>query len=84
MDIIYVTGDDWCGLYTDGALHMEGHSIDAVDILDWIAAMGHLDISSFQIKDANLDWLTEVGSLPAYFTDVVLAGDYSWRDRDEA
>lgn len=34
LDIIYI--DDWCGLYIDGKLYYEGHSIEPETVLNAI------------------------------------------------
>ena len=35
-DYKYVSADDWCGLYINGELEIEGHSISASEWLDII------------------------------------------------
>ena len=64
----YVDGDDWCGLYCDGELRAEGHSLRPYDIF---IALGIV----LDHKYASLPWLTEVGRLPAKLADVKLEGD---------
>lgn len=37
MKIAFYYVDDWCGLYVDGRLRSQGHSIDAADLLTMLA-----------------------------------------------
>ena len=63
--VTYARGDDWEGLYIDGKLVLEDHSIDVRDILE---AVG------FKIKTVwvDLDWLAETGSLPGNEDNLLL------------
>lgn len=65
----YVFGGDWCGLYANGELVMEGHSMSALDVLEWVrdedVAIG--SIATMQADDA---WLEERGDLPKHIRDV--------------
>jgi hypothetical protein len=56
-------GEDWEGLYIDGKLYVEGHSISVKDLLD------SLDIpySNVECDDA---WLDKKGCLPKLLKDV--------------
>lgn len=67
--IDYVFGSDWCGLYANGELVMEGHSMNALDVLEWVrdedVAIG--SIATMQADDA---WLEERGDLPKHIRDV--------------
>jgi hypothetical protein len=66
--ITLVYGNDWIGLYRDGILLDEGHSLSPYHIL---TALG----LEMEEKTANEDWLEEEGSLPGCLEDVVLAGE---------
>lgn len=62
--INYVQGDDWCGLYIDGKLVHEGHSIDVTQILSILDIAHH-------ITYVNDDWMYSRGRLPENFGWVV-------------
>lgn len=76
IDVTFARGDDWEGLYVDGVLQQEGHSIPAHDILEWIKDFGEVTISEYESREVNLSWLDDRGSLPHYLTEVV------WGDED--
>ena len=60
-----VYGDDWKGLYVNGKLAYEGHSITPKEILDAIG------IESEWVA-VDPDWLESRGSLPENLSEVVL------------
>lgn len=60
--ITFVEGDDWRGIYVDGKLYHEGHSIPRSTIAELIGA---------DMIYADLDWLSEQGRLPQSLDDVV-------------
>lgn len=59
----FVQSDDWEGLYYQGNLIAEGHSLNARDVLD------ALDFR-YNTKEANPNWLEERGDLPKLLKDV--------------
>lgn len=61
--ITFVSGDDWKGLYVDGKLVYENHSIPNYIVLD------KLGIDYDEIE-ADLDWLDKVGCLPEKLSQV--------------
>ena len=72
--IQFVHADDWEGLYIDGKLILEGHSLSAVDVLDAIwehrtPGFG-LRVTSYEAHDADEDWMFTQGTLPVDFEDV--------------
>lgn len=62
-NISFVHGEDWVGLYIDGKLMAQGHSLSNVQVL---ACLG---ITSNRI-DVGQDWLSEQGYLPTNLEDV--------------
>jgi len=58
-----VRGDDWEGLYLDGKLIWQGHTLESDVLLDL------LQIENNTIW-ANLDWLHEQGGLPEELAEV--------------
>jgi hypothetical protein len=61
-----VRGDDWEGLYIDGKLETEGHSLSPSDIFK---------VLDIRVTNHDLDdeWICEQGSLPENFDEVKLA-----------
>lgn len=57
-----VTGDDWSGLYVDGALVEQGHSLQPFEIL--AAAKDHGPVTAVLQFEADYDWLADNGYLP--------------------
>ena len=60
---VYISGDDWNGIYKDGKLIAEGHSFSVGKLF------ALLEIEC-DIKIANDDWLYEVSSFPEKLEDV--------------
>lgn len=67
--IDYVFGGDWCGIYGNGELVMEGHSLSALDVLEWVRDE-HIAIESIATMQADEAWLEERGDLPKHIRDV--------------
>jgi len=63
-----VNGDDWTGLYVDGKLVEQGHSISASDALR--IARDYKKIESVETLYADIDWLHDLGWLPDKLSDV--------------
>lgn len=61
-DLTIAQGDDWSGIYIDGHLVYEGHSIHPMFLADVI--------EDFHIKYVDLDWLEERGHLPSDLDEV--------------
>ena len=57
QQITFVCADDWEGLYVDGKLATQGHSLTIQDVLE------HIGIGSVTLW-ANEEWLIKRGSLP--------------------
>lgn len=66
--ITFVEYDDWEGLYLDGKLVLEGHSLDTSHVLD---ALG-IQHSSVWVSDAQIE---ESGCLPERLAEVEHAGE---------
>ena len=58
MKITIVDGDDWKGLYIDGKLKLQGHSLYVTDVIE---ALTGSRPESFEV---DFDWMYEVGQLP--------------------
>ena len=62
-------GDDWEGLYINGKLIYENHSIRAHEIITILEKHG-MDATCVEVNDY---WLMENGRLPEDATDVLVA-----------
>lgn len=65
MRFTLVRGDDWCGLYVDGILKFEGHSIRPEAIVE--------EYMGGTVVDADEEWLEKRGRLPAKLSHVKTA-----------
>lgn len=61
--ITFVDSDDWEGLYINGELVLENHSLRIYDVLK---ALG----IKYEVINADDDWLASCGNLPENLTDV--------------
>lgn len=62
-DIVIVRGDDWDGLFADGELLLEGHSLDARQVLE---ALG-IPVRSLIV---NEEWMESMGRFPERLEEV--------------
>lgn len=67
MNVVFVNGDDWTGMYIDGVLVEEGHSISPYRAIEAVICK---EVTSLYRVEANNEWLQEVGNLPKYLKDV--------------
>lgn len=67
VDIKFVYGEDWAGMYIDNGLVLEGHSLDEFALLDVLKI-------KYTFAYANDRWLRG-RSLPHFYEDVILEGD---------
>jgi hypothetical protein len=62
--VIVGNGDDWEGIYVDGILQMEDHTLTAGDIIRILGIKA-------ERKEVSSEWLGgEVGSLPERLSDI--------------
>lgn len=62
--LVVIEGDDWVGLYVNGLLQSEGHSLHWPTILRRLG----MDVQTYEVHD---EWLLEQsGSLPRTLEDV--------------
>lgn len=66
-----VNGDDWEGLFVDGKLVSEGHSLSIYDLLHTAKTMG--PITEIVYVEADYMWLEIHGSFPNNLSEVVLS-----------
>jgi hypothetical protein len=72
-NFIYARGDDWEGIYVDGALVLQDHSVSLNDFAMLVAPLGPFH---WKIQRVDLDWLEYEGSLPMRIEDV------KWDDKN--
>lgn len=63
VKIVLAVAEDWKGVYVDGKLFAEGHSIP----LDTLAEACGATLTRVECDD---EWLSELGNLPAWLKDV--------------
>lgn len=70
--IVLADGDDWNGMYVDGILVNEGHTLSAKDALTTLVSIMYAGevIESVSVGEVNLDWLDSCGSFPENIKDV--------------
>ena len=70
VDVMFVYGNDWTGVYFSGVLKDENHSLDAGVILEYLVGK---TIASVDCVTADEDWLDTETQLPEKLSDVVIA-----------
>lgn len=75
MNIIIAQGDDWEGIYVDGQLLDQGHSLHLMDVLTELKKLGaeFTDSTTISQREVNLDWINMYGELPRSIDEVVWA-----------
>jgi hypothetical protein len=61
-------GGDWEGLYIDGKLAVDGHTLSASYVLHHLASSGAIEFDRF---DCDQDWLYGNGRLPLNLEEVI-------------
>jgi hypothetical protein len=69
MKVIYVKdeGGDWAGLYIDGELDDQNHSLDVGMVLEALYDRGLIEYESYIVPEEAWD---ELGHLPDEFEDI--------------
>ena len=74
LDIKYVVGEDWEGIYIHNVLADEGHRIRFKDGFDTICRhineVESAEYIQFSTYDIDQDWLEDQGSLPEKFENI--------------
>jgi hypothetical protein len=78
--LVEVYADDWQGLYANGKLILQGHSLRPSEILEWLAGYGPLEVVSYDVRPANDEWLNDLGRLPEDLSEVSYDDDWSIQD----
>lgn len=66
--LVLVNGDDWEGIYINGELFYEGHSIPTDVMVDVI--MSNKFFTSYVSASVDSEWLEDNGGLPLYLKDI--------------
>lgn len=70
IEVVIVDGGDWHGLYIDGELVEEGHSLCVSDVLRKVRDTRR-PIASVETIEADQTWLEDHGFLPKHLSNVV-------------
>lgn len=75
IKIIYISADDWCGIYVNNDLVIENHSIDFVYGMKFIAKYisdNGIEVNQFIFEKYEIDqeWIEDMGNLPDDFSDI--------------
>lgn len=66
MKLTHVMADDWEGLYMDGKIVDQGHTIN------WQTMIENIFGVSVESVEANYEWLEKQGYYPVNLVDVIL------------
>ena len=58
---------DWCAIYVDDKLHVEGHSIST---WDWLHIIENMDIQWTKQLEVDGGWLEGCGTFPLKLSDI--------------
>lgn len=67
LSYVSSSNGDWCGIYVDGQLYTEGHSIT---VWEWLDIVENQSTFKTQNLEVDGDWLEEGGSFPQSFSDI--------------
>lgn len=67
---VLVSGDDWIGLYINGFLVYQDHSIEPGKLFEIIMKEGNGQVDSHRETHCDCHWLSDVGYLPSLLSDV--------------
>lgn len=70
MKATLVAAVEWEGVYLDGVLLFEDHSLSAYELFRILGNKSNTPITSFEIVRADDEWLVEHGYLPENLKDV--------------
>lgn len=63
-----VFGDDWQGLYLNGILFTQGHSVHVNELGDIINKNG--GIHEYVANEVCFQWMGDMGHFPKFFIDI--------------
>ena len=74
IDVKYVVGEDWEGIYVQDKLLDEGHKIRFDDgfeaICEYINNVEGVSEIKFSTYNIDQDWLEDEGNLPEFFENI--------------
>ncbi len=68
VDVVLVYVNDWTGIYFNGVLQDEGHSVNWLSIMEKLT---NKTVLSFKYLEVDEDWLEWERSLPPNLKDAV-------------
>ncbi|WP_064199133.1 hypothetical protein [Brevibacillus brevis] len=68
--LIVLTGDDWEGLFYNGKLIEEEHSIHKSELVNRMKQYQTFDVRFLWLNNMGLKWIHNEGSFPSNFEDV--------------
>lgn len=75
VSIVRVYGDDWDGVFANGKLVVQGHSVNLADVVLYLVDIGPVKIVSYKVAIADEEWLESYGSFPDNLNDVMMCND---------
>lgn len=70
---LVTNGDDWEGLYVDGELVEQGHTVSRDSFMG---------LDSYETIDVDQEWADSVGHYPEFFSDIPAEAFYDPRSDD--
>lgn len=67
VNYVHDEGGDWAGLYIDGELIDENHSLYVGHVLEALESRGLIEYEGFEV---NGDWMLDNGRLPEEFSEI--------------
>lgn len=68
--LILVSGDDWEGLFLNGKILDEEHSIQWDNLVKYMKQFNTLDVNFVMLSPLGDEWLQNRGSFPEYFSEI--------------
>lgn len=76
ITIVNSESGDWTGLYINGKIKDQGHSISLRNFMEYLSKDGYpITIDSFRTLYAHEDWMEEMARLPDNLKDVILENE---------
>lgn len=71
MIVTVFLGEDWQGLYLDGELERQGHSLRILEVLNSLKDHSGEPIRSVEVVEEKGDWLQYEGYLPVTVKELI-------------
>lgn len=66
---VVARGNDWEGLYINGKLITEGHSIDNIELANLVIIYGLKE--KLEAREVNYSWINYIGAFPDSIDEVI-------------